>query len=64
MAKTKEGRSLGHGAKQKVAIQHFNAPLLPPSPLPNKKKWRKFLLFLFKGEKSEHGNDSKDTWVK
>lgn len=50
MAKTKEGRLLGHGAKQKVTIQHF---------LPNK-KWRKFPLFFEK--KTEHGNDSKDTW--
>lgn len=38
MAKTKEGRLLGHGAKQKVAIQHF---------LPNK-TGRKFPLFLEK----------------
>lgn len=38
MAKTKEGRLLGHGAKQKVTIQHF---------LPNK-KWRKFPLFFEK----------------
>lgn len=49
MAKTKEGRLLGHGAKQKVTIQHF-----PPN-----KNRGKFPLFL---EKTEHGNDSKDTW--
>lgn len=49
MAKTKEGCLLGHGEKQKVTIRHF---------LPNK-KLRKFPLFL---EKTEHGNDSKDTW--
>ena len=38
MAKTKEGRLLGHGARLKVAIQHFG---------PNK-KWRKFPLFFGK----------------
>lgn len=38
MAKTKEGFLLGHGAKQKVTIQHF---------LPNK-TLRKFPLFLQK----------------
>lgn len=35
MAKTKEGRLLGHGAKQNMTIQHF----------PQNKKLRKFPLF-------------------
>lgn len=48
MAKTKEGCLLGHGAKQKVTIQHF---------LPNK-NGESSIVF----EKTEHGNDSKDTW--
>lgn len=37
MAKTKGGRSLGHGAQQKVTIQHF---------LPNKKMEKVSIVFV------------------
>lgn len=53
MAKTKEGRSLGHGRTEKSG----------DSALSRKQKAEKVsIVFAKKKKKTEHGNDSKDTW--
>lgn len=52
MAKTKEGRSLGHGRTEKSG----------DSALSRKQKAEKVSIVFAKKKKTEHGNDSKDTW--
>lgn len=53
MAKTKEAVCSGKAKKQEVTIRHF---------LPNKKKIEKVSIVFEEKKKTEHGNDSKDTW--